>query len=145
MSDRIPLGETRREAISRVQERLGPATSRPLAEQTFWALARKGKIVLDQDDGSYLIEASIDDAGLQQEATQTIQQATNQQSRMNRSRGGMRHFAVNHKNFQHARVSTAWKANMSSLFAPTLEGAEGYTAPPQPATSNDQPTDDSAD
>src|ERR1700749_1420541 len=113
--ERILLGETRREAISRVQERLGPATSRPLAEQTFWALARKGKIIMSPDDGSYLIEAEIDDGDLKQEATQTIDQATKQQSRtnMNRSRG-MRHFMVHHNNMPQARVSTAWQSKMGS-------------------------------
>jgi hypothetical protein len=121
MSDRIPLGETRPEAISRVQERLGPAASRPLAEQTFWSLARKGKITMDQITGSYLIEAEIDDNSLKQEATQTIQQATQTQTRMNRSRG-IRGFTLNHNNMHQARVSTTWKAlstSAKSMFAPS--------------------------
>ena len=118
MSNRIPLGESRREAISRVQERLGPATSRPLAEQTFWALAQKKKITMN-DDGMYLIEAGIDDTALRAEATDQMQQ---QQKTERRPRRGMLRFNVNHQNTKNARVSTTWKA--SSIYAPTLNGSE---------------------
>jgi hypothetical protein len=135
VSDRVPLGETRREAISRVQERLGSAASRPLAEQTFWALAKKGKITMD-NEGAYLIEADIDDKSLRDTATDTIQQVNQQQTKMNRSRGvrNMRHFSVNHKNMHQARVSTVWRsASAKTMFAPSLAGAEGYN----PADSAD--------
>jgi len=129
MSDRIPLGESRREAISRVQERLGPATSRPLAEQTFWALAQKKKITMN-DDGVYLIEAGIDDSALRAEATDQMQQQQKQERRPHR---GLLRFNVNHQNTKNARVGTTWKA--SSMYAPTLIDAESYI-------SEDQNTND---
>jgi hypothetical protein len=108
----ILLGETRREAINRVQERLGPVASRPLAEQTFWALAKKGKITMDPQNGSYLIEAELDDESIKQEATQSIEQATKQQNRFMRSRGN--HFTLNHKSMHQARVSTSWHPSTTS-------------------------------
>ena len=121
MSNRIPLGESRREAISRVQERLGPATSRPLAEQTFWALAQKKKITMN-DDGMYLIEAGIDDTALRAEATDQMQQ---QQKIERRPRRGMLRFNVNHQNTTNARVGTTWKSSsMHSMYAPTFNDAE---------------------
>ena len=122
--DRIPLGETKAEAISRVQERLGPATSRPLAEQTFWSLARSKQITRD-DNGVYLIEASVDDDSMRQTAKQHLQMSQ-------KPRGGMKHFKISHHNMVKARVSTHWKAALNSMknaFAPDLSSSEGYKPP----------------
>jgi hypothetical protein len=146
MKDRVLLGESRREAITRVQERLGPATSRPLAEQTFWALAKKGQITMDKE-GVYLIEADLEDSDMRDTAKDTIKQ----QQTMNRPRmrTNARHFQMNHNSMHQARVSTSWKAAMSSMktsFSPSLSGAEGYQGaadvpndnlPPIPPQQND--------
>ncbi len=116
MSDRILLGETRRDAISRVQERLGPATSRPLAEKTFWALARKGVITMDPCDGTYLIEAAIEDADIQDTAQVQMKAET---------RHGVQ-YNVNRNHFHRARVAWNWKAHQASIFSPSLDSSEGY-------------------
>jgi len=68
---KIILGETRREAINRIQERLGPNTSRPIAENTFWELAAEKKIILSES-GEYLIEDDITDDGMRDTAKKTI-------------------------------------------------------------------------
>lgn len=68
---KIVLGETRREAINRIQERLGPNTSRPIAENTFWELAAEKKITLSES-GEYLIEDDITDDGMRDTAKKTI-------------------------------------------------------------------------
>jgi len=68
---KIVLGETRREAINRIQERLGPNTSRPIAESTFWELASEKKITLSES-GEYLIEDDITDEGMRDTAKKTI-------------------------------------------------------------------------
>lgn len=113
MSDRILLGETRRDAISRVQEQLGPATSRPLAEKTFWELARKGRISMDKITGDYLIEA---DAEAEVKTTaEGIVSAENSQKR------GI-NYNVNRSHFHRARVAWQWKARQTA-FAPSLQGA----------------------
>ena len=121
------LGETRSEAITRIQERLGTATSRPLAEKTFWELAKTKKITMN-DDGHYLIEAVSDESMRDTAIAQFNQQNTTQK----RSRGGIKHFTIDHHNMKKARVSTTWKpqnsskisssikSTMSTAFAPTL-------------------------
>jgi hypothetical protein len=114
--EKISLGETRRDAIDRVQERLGPVTPRPLAEQTFWSLAKQGKITMTEA-GVYLIEANVNDEDLRQEATQSITAAT-QESR-SRSRGSMRHFVLNHNSMHKARVGSSWHPINKTVFAPS--------------------------
>ena len=110
------LGETRREAINRVQEILGPATSRPLAELTFWDLAKDRKITMDED-GLYLME-DMSESDMRDSAVKSI---TNQ---------NVRHFQVTRNHMTRARVAYKWSAKMSSLktaLAPDLESAEGYS------------------
>jgi hypothetical protein len=120
MSDHILLGDTRREAINRVQERLGPATSRPLAEQTFWALAKRGQITMDPSDGTYLIEAELEDESIKDVAT-AVQKTQTQQ------RGVQ--YNVNRNHFHRARVAYKWSAKASSVMSPSLQGSEGYHHP----------------
>jgi hypothetical protein len=125
--DKILLGETRSEAISRVQERLGPATSRPLAEKTFWALAKKGVITMDPVDATYLIETDIEDSSIKDAAMKQL----DQQSQTSHRRPGMRAFQANHNSMHKARVSTSWNPkaaynSMKTVFAPDLQAAEGY-------------------
>lgn len=114
--------ETRREAINRVQERLGPATPRPVAERTFWTLGRQGKITLG-DDG-YLIEAEISDADLRDTAIKDINA---QQTAQHRHAGHMRNFTVTINHFKKARVAWAWQS-INNFLAPTLLAAEGFDA-----------------
>jgi len=130
---KILLGETRREAISRVQELLGPATSRPLAEQTFWALAKRGKITMDQNDGTYLIEADIPDEQIKDVATQV-------NTTMERSKGI--HYQVNRNHFHRARVAWQWKSKIASVMSPSLPSLDSPTMnPPDPnAPAPDDPT-----
>ncbi len=122
------LGETRRDAINSLQDQLGPVTPRPLAEQTFWKLARQGKITLDEN-GHYLIEADVTEKSMRDTALDTVNQEENNRSRA-RVRSSVRHFNINHKNMHQARISTSWKAKMMSSmktsFAPTLSGAEAF-------------------
>lgn len=110
MSDRILLGETRRDAISRVQQKLGPATSRPLAEKTFWALARKGHISMDPATGDYLIEALIDDPDIRTTAEHIVQ---------SEHRHGFS-YNVNRNHFHRARVAWQWKAKQATVFSPSM-------------------------
>jgi len=80
------LGETRREAINRIQERLGPATSRPIAENTFWELAREKKITINEA-GEYLIEDEVTDDSMRDTAKKTI---ANSQKMLRSSRPSMK-------------------------------------------------------
>lgn len=116
MSEKVFLGETRPDAISRVQELLGPATTRPVAEKTFWALAKKGQITMDQRTGAYLMESEIEQPELRQEAehTSTIQSRPNQPGQ---------HYSISRHNFRRARIAWMWKARQASVFSPTLASA----------------------
>jgi len=120
---KVFLGETRREAINAVQERLGPLTPRPVAEKTFWTLGRRGIITL-ADEG-YLIEEEITDSDLRQTAKQDILVQQKADHRAGQQRG----FTISHANFKKARIGSMWKASSSAL-APSLDDAEGYSAAP---------------
>jgi hypothetical protein len=127
--DKILLGETRREAINRLQERLGPMTLRHLAEKTFWELAKKGIITKNQD-GAYLIKTISNEVPLLREAALTTMSAEDSQnSKQQRSRSNMRHFMVNNQNFHQARISTKFQSinrRLASFLSPDLMSSEGY-------------------
>lgn len=67
---RIVIGENRRDAISTIQRKLGPLTSRPIAENTFWELAKEKKITLNEE-GQYLMEDESEE-GLRKTAKKTM-------------------------------------------------------------------------
>lgn len=122
--DKVLLGETRRDAINALQERLGPATLRHIAEKTFWSLARQHKITMN-GEGHYLIEAEADE--VREAGEQTVKQAQSEERRNQTVRSRSRQFSL--QRFHQARISSHMRAvnsNMKSSFAPSLSGAEGF-------------------
>jgi hypothetical protein len=119
---KVFLGETRPDAITRVQELLGPMTTRPIAEKTFWALAEKGKITLDRVTGAYLMEEEVEQPELKNEAKTQVQKQGHS-------------YIVNRNHFRRARIAWMWKARQASVFSPSLLAAgvtlddDGYSSP----------------
>ena len=114
----IILGENRREAINRVQERLGSVTPRTVAEQTFRTLVKKG--IITETANGFMISEDVTDQNMRDQATADIHTAADKRAQ---STSNLRHFAVSQHNFKRARIANSWSQQMADVFAPTLMAA----------------------
>ena len=113
------LGENRREAISAVQEKLGPLTSRPIAEDTFWELAKQKKITLSEA-GQYLMEDDVTDEKLRNTAKHTMK---------TRMSNGRRRVGYTFKN--KSQLKTRVMSSLKSALSPDLPADLGEDADDQ--------------